>query len=46
MATGGYARRHAPGSDIDAVLLHPHKASADEVKAVVGRLWYPIWDAR
>ncbi len=46
MATGGYARGTlAPGSDIDAVLLHPHKASSDEVKAVAGRLWYPIWDA-
>lgn len=46
MATGGYARGTlAPGSDIDAVLVHPHKASADEVKAVAGRLWYPIWDA-
>ncbi|HNJ97575.1 MAG TPA: [protein-PII] uridylyltransferase [Ilumatobacteraceae bacterium] len=46
MATGGYARGTlSPGSDIDAVLLHPQKASADQVKAMAERLWYPIWDA-
>lgn len=46
MATGGYARGTlAPGSDIDAVLLHPARASTADVERVAESLWYPIWDA-
>ena len=46
MATGGYAGGAlCPGSDIDVVLLHPHKAGADEVRAVAEGIWYPLWDA-
>jgi [protein-PII] uridylyltransferase len=45
IATGGYARGVlAPGSDIDAMLIHPPKASAAEVRDVAERLWYPMWD--
>ncbi|MFZ4719140.1 MAG: [protein-PII] uridylyltransferase [Ilumatobacteraceae bacterium] len=46
MATGGYARGVlAPGSDIDVILLHPHKASDANVREVAEQLWYPLWDA-
>jgi [protein-PII] uridylyltransferase len=46
LATGGYARGTlTPGSDIDIVLLHPHKASDSTVREVAERLWYPMWDA-
>lgn len=46
LATGGYARGTlTPGSDIDVVLLHPHKAADAAVREVAERLWYPMWDA-
>jgi [protein-PII] uridylyltransferase len=46
LATGGYARGTlTPGSDIDIVLLHPHKAADSTVREVAERLWYPMWDA-
>ena len=46
MATGGYARGTlAPGSDIDAVLIHPPKAPDELVRSTAANLWYPIWDA-
>ena len=46
LATGGYARGTlTPGSDIDIVLLHPHKAADSAVREVAERLWYPMWDA-
>ncbi len=46
LATGGYARGTlTPGSDIDVVLLHPHKAADSTVREVAERLWYPMWDA-
>jgi [protein-PII] uridylyltransferase len=46
IATGGYANGLlCPGSDIDVVLLHPQRASADEVRTVAEPLWYPMWDA-
>ena len=46
VATGGYAAGLlAPGSDIDVVLLHPHRASDKDVRAIAEPLWYPMWDA-
>ena len=46
LATGGYARGVlAPGSDIDVMLIHPHKAAAAGVREVAESLWYPLWDA-
>ena len=46
LATGGYARGTlTPGSDIDVVLLHPHKAADSTVREVAEQLWYPMWDA-
>lgn len=46
VATGGYAGGVlCPGSDIDAVLLHPSKTSEAHVREVAERLWYPLWDA-
>ncbi|MEN9507212.1 MAG: protein-PII uridylyltransferase GlnD [Actinomycetota bacterium] len=45
-ATGGYARGAlCPGSDVDVVLLHPPKATDDQIRDVAERLWYPMWDA-
>ncbi len=46
VATGGYAAGLlCPGSDIDVVLLHPQKASAQDVRSIAEPLWYPMWDA-
>ncbi len=46
IATGGYANGLlCPGSDIDVVLLHPHRASGVDVGAIAEPLWYPMWDA-
>ena len=46
MATGGYAAGLlSPGSDIDVVLVHPQRASANEVRDIAEPLWYPMWDA-
>jgi [protein-PII] uridylyltransferase len=46
MATGGYAGGVlCPGSDIDVILLHPHKTNPKLVSEVAERLWYPMWDA-
>src|ERR1700712_5364063 len=46
VATGGYAAGLlSPGSDIDVVLLHPQKASAQDVRTIAEPLWYPMWDA-
>lgn len=46
VATGGYARGAlCPGSDVDVVLLHPPKASQEQVRQVAEQLWYPMWDA-
>ncbi len=45
-ATGGYGGGVlCPGSDIDVVLLHPHKISDARVGEVANSLWYPLWDA-
>ena len=46
IATGGYAAGLlCPGSDIDVVLVHPQRASAEEVRTAAEPLWYPMWDA-
>ena len=46
VATGGYAAGLlAPGSDVDVVLLHPHRAADKDVRAIAEPLWYPMWDA-
>ena len=46
VATGGYANGLlCPGSDIDVVLIHPHRAGADEVRFIAEPLWYPMWNA-
>ncbi|HEY0519874.1 MAG TPA: HD domain-containing protein, partial [Ilumatobacteraceae bacterium] len=46
VATGGYANGLlCPGSDVDVVLVHPHRAGADEVRSVAEPLWYPMWNA-
>ena len=46
MATGGYAGGAlCPGSDIDVVLMHPPKATAEQVRRVAEGIWYPLWDA-
>ena len=46
VATGGYAGGVlCPGSDIDVVLLYPHKTGDSQVREVAERLWYPLWDA-
>ncbi len=46
VATGGYAGGVlCPGSDIDVVLLFPHKTSDAHVRQVAEQLWYPLWDA-
>ncbi|MGZ4806286.1 MAG: [protein-PII] uridylyltransferase, partial [Ilumatobacteraceae bacterium] len=46
IATGGYANGLlCPGSDIDVVLIHPQRASADEVRFIAEPLWYPMWNA-
>lgn len=45
MATGGYAGGVlCPGSDIDVVLLHPHKVDDRRVREVAEPIWYPLWD--
>jgi len=46
IATGGYAGGLlCPGSDIDAILLHPQRVGAEEVRTIGEQLWYPMWDA-
>jgi [protein-PII] uridylyltransferase len=43
LAVGGYGRGElAPGSDLDLLLLHRPKRSANEAAQA---LWYPIWDS-
>ena len=46
IATGGYAGGLlCPGSDIDAILLHPPRVGAEAVRNIGEQLWYPMWDA-
>ena len=46
VATGGYANGLlCPGSDVDVVLIHPHRAGADDVRSLAEPLWYPMWNA-
>ena len=46
IATGGYANGLlCPGSDIDVVLVHPPRASSDDVRGIAENIWYPMWDA-
>ena len=43
VAVGGYGRGElAPHSDLDVVLVHD---AAVDVRQLVSRLWYPLWDA-
>ena len=45
IAVGGQGRRElAPQSDLDLLLVHGPRVSAESVSAVADALWYPIWD--
>ena len=46
-AVGGYGRGElSPGSDLDILFLHSGKVSADELKAFVDNVLYPLWDKK
>src|SRR6478736_898631 len=46
VAPGGYANGLlCPGSDVDVVLIHPQRATVDEVRTLAEPLWYPMWNA-
>jgi [protein-PII] uridylyltransferase len=46
-AVGGYGRGElSPGSDLDIVFLHSGKVSADDLKAFVNDVLYPLWDKK
>jgi [protein-PII] uridylyltransferase len=46
-AVGGYGRGElSPGSDLDILFLHSGKVPADELKAFVNDVLYPLWDKR
>ncbi len=46
IATGGTGRGElCPGSDVDLLLLHPKKASDDDVQSTAEAIWYGCWDA-
>jgi [protein-PII] uridylyltransferase len=43
---GSVARSETgPASDIDLVLLHDGRRSADTIATLAERLWYPLWDS-
>lgn len=45
IAVGGYGRGElSPRSDLDLLLLHDGKESAEAVAALADRIWYPVWD--
>ena len=46
-AVGGYGRGElSPGSDLDILFLHTGKVSADDLKAFVNGVLYPLWDKK
>jgi len=46
-AVGGYGRGElSPGSDLDILFLHSGKVSADNLKAFVNDVLYPLWDKK
>ena len=46
-AVGGYGRGElSPGSDLDILFLHTGKVSADDLKAFVNDVLYPLWDKK
>ena len=46
-AVGGYGRGElSPGSDLDILFLHSGKISADDLKAFVNDVLYPLWDKK
>ena len=46
-AVGGYGRGElSPGSDLDILFLHSGKASAENLKAFVNDVLYPLWDKK
>jgi [protein-PII] uridylyltransferase len=46
-AVGGYGRGElSPGSDLDVLFLHSGKVSADDLKAFVNDVLYPLWDKK
>ncbi len=46
-AVGGYGRGElSPGSDLDILFLHTGKVSADDLKAFVNEVLYPLWDKK
>jgi [protein-PII] uridylyltransferase len=46
-AVGGYGRGElSPGSDLDVLFLHSGKVSAEDLKAFVNDVLYPLWDKK
>ena len=46
-AVGGYGRGElSPGSDLDVLFLHSGKVLADDLKAFVNDVLYPLWDKK
>ncbi len=46
-AVGGYGRGElSPGSDLDILFLHTGKVSAEDLKAFVNDVLYPLWDKK
>ena len=46
-AVGGYGRGElSPGSDLDILFLHSGKVSAEDLKAFVNDVLYPLWDKK
>ena len=46
-AVGGYGRGElSPGSDLDILFLHSGKVSAENLKAFVNDVLYPLWDKK
>ena len=46
-AVGGYGRGElSPGSDLDILFLHSGKVSAEDLKALVNDVLYPLWDKK